>query len=157
MSTPRIPPEDFVRRLKAQCGSDWDVRFNEEVNRWEFLSTSAGGMRVSQFLGWFVNPLTGERLEPDPITGLLPFRDLTPDAQEEVLRNLDVSFLGNRADGAGTFKRQFEQRIRYNKAIQVESAKKRGQLYADLIHEVNLARPWKKEHERNKGPKIYVG
>ena len=158
MAGPRIPPDDFVRRLKALCGADWDVRYNEEVHRWEFLSTSAGGMRVSQFLGWFTNPLTGERIEPDPITGLLPFRDLTPDCQEEVLKNLEASYLGNREDGAGTYKRQFEQRMRFNRDIRIASARKRGQLYADLIAEVNLARPgWKKEHERNKGPKIYVG
>lgn len=153
----RTPPEDFVRRLKALCGSEWDVRWNSEVHRWEFLSLSAGGVRVSQFLGWFTNPFTGERIEPDPVTGLLPFRDLTPDCQEEVLRNLEVSYIGNPVDG-GTWRQYLTQRRVFNRDLRVQRAKERGATYADLIREVAISRPgWKKDHPRNQGPKVYGG
>jgi hypothetical protein len=138
----RQPPADFVVRLKALCGADWEVRYNEEVCRWEFQSTSAGGMRVSQFWGWFYNPLTKEKLEPDGITGLLPYRDLTPDAQEEILRNLETSYIGNREDGARDWAQLSRQRIEFNKAIGVKKRRNRAEDYAYALTQVDLRRPW---------------
>lgn len=144
----RNPPADFVVRLKALCGADWSVRYNEEVCRWEFLSTSAGGMRVSQFFGWFTNPLTKEKIEPDGVTGLLPYRDLTPDAQAEILKNLEVSYIGNREDGAKNWEEYSGQRINYNNAINARVRKQRADDFAYSLQQVDLRRPWVKYHPR---------
>jgi hypothetical protein len=138
----REPPAAFVARLKALCGSDWEVRYNMEVNRWEFLSTSAGGMRVSQFWGWFKNPLTGEKIEPDPVTGLVPFRELDIAAQEEVLKNLETSYLGNRHDGARNWEEWSGARIKYNKALDVNRRRQKAEDYAYALTQVDLRRPW---------------
>jgi hypothetical protein len=138
----RLPPADFVARLKALCGADWDVRYNTEVNRWEFLSTSAGGMRVSQFWGWFKNPLTGVKIEPDPVSGLVPFRDLDVTAQAEVLKNLEESYIGNRHDGARSWAELSNQRIQFNKAIDAKKRRTRADDYAYALKQVDLRRPW---------------
>ena len=139
----REPPADFVVKLKAQCGSDWDVRFNVEVGRWEFQSNSASGMRVSQFFGWYVNPLTGTKIEPDPVTGLVPFRDIMDvSTQEEILDNLEKSFIGNRVDGAKDWETYSGDRIRYNKRLTERKRKQRAEDWADVISEVDLRRPW---------------
>lgn len=139
----REPPADFVLKLKAQCGSDWDVRFNVEVGRWEFQSISAGGMRVSQFFGWFYNPLTLERIEPDPNTGLAPFRDITDiNTQDEILKNLEQSYIGNREDGARDWETYSGNRMRYNGQISAANRKARGDDWAYMLKQVDLKRPW---------------
>lgn len=150
----REAPEGFVRQLKMQCGSDWDVRFNTHVNRWEFLSLSAGGIQVSQFLGWTRNPLTGAKIEPDPVTGLTPFRELDATAQAEILRNLERSYIGNRFDGSSGWKDHSRKVTEYNKALDANRNRKRGETFADLIKEVDLRRRWKKDHVRNQGPPL---
>lgn len=148
----RIPPADFVARLRLQCGSDWDVRWNLAVQRWEFLSTSAGGIQVSQFWGWFKNPLTGEKIEPDPVSGLVPFRDLDATAQAEILQNLEASYIGNRHDGAKDWETWSGDRIRYNKAVDTKRRKEKANDFADIISEVDLRRPWVKYHQRARKP-----
>jgi len=147
----REPPVDFVTKLKALCGSDWDVRYNTEVQRWEFESMSAGGMRVSQFFGWYVNPLTGTKIEPDPVTGLVPFRDIMDvSTQEEILANLERSFIGNREDGAKDWETYSGDRIRYNKRLTERKRKQRAEDWADVISEVDLRRPWLSDAYLNK-------
>lgn len=148
----REPPVGFVARLKALCGADWDVRYNEEICRWEFLSTSAGGIRVSQFFGWFYNPLTKVKLEPDGVTGLLPYRDLTPDAQKEILKNLEESYIGNRVDGAKDWETYSGDRIRFNKQLDKAKRQKRADDFAYSLQQVDLRRPWVKFHKRAKKP-----
>lgn len=150
----RTPPAGFVARLKALCGADWDVRYNEEVCRWEFLSNSAGGMRVSQFFGWFKNPLTGEKIEPDPVTGLAPFRDLDPTAQAEILKNLEESYIGNRVDGAKNWEQWSGDRIRFNRALDAAKRRKRAEDYAYSLTQVDLRRPWLRYHQRSKKPSL---
>jgi hypothetical protein len=151
----REPPADFVLKLKAQCGSDWDVRFNVEVGRWEFQSISAGGMRVSQFFGWFYNPLTLERIEPDPNTGLAPFRDITDiNTQDEILKNLEQSYIGNREDGARDWETLSGNRMRYNGAVDADRRQKRGADFAYLMKQMEIKRQWLPENymaKRNQG------
>jgi hypothetical protein len=125
-----------------------ECRFNEAVNRWEFVFLSVAGVETSQFLGWYKNPLTGQAIEPDPVTGLLPFRDLDDTAQAEILENCKRTFLGNRADGAGTWQRQFDQARAHNTHMRKESARKRGEDFAYLISQMDLRRPWVKYHQR---------
>lgn len=138
----REPPVGFVARLKALCGADWSVRYNTEVHRWEFESLSAGGMRVSQFFGWYKNPLTGEKIDPDPVTGLCPFRDLDPTAQEEILVNLEQSYIGNRVDGARNWEQYSGDRIKYNQALDEKKRRERADNWAYAIQQVDLRRPW---------------
>lgn len=154
MASAREAPAAFVAELKRRYGSDWDVRYNTHLCRWEFESLSAGGMRVSQFLGWSRNPLTGEAIEPDPVTGLLPFRELDETAQAEILRNLEVSYIGNRVDGAASWKQYQHDRIEYNKALDRKKRREKADDYAYAITQVDLRRPWIKHHVRNQGPKL---
>ena len=138
----REPPADFVARLKLQCGSDWDVRFNEHVGRWEFQSNSASGMRVSQFWGWYYNPLTGAKIEPDGVTGLIPFRDLDLAAQAEILDNLEKSYIGNRVDGARDWETYSGDRMKYNQQISAANRKARGDDWAYMLKQIPTNRPW---------------
>lgn len=154
MASVREAPAAFVAELKRRFGSDQDVRYNTQVGRWEFLSLSAGGMQVSQFLGWTVNPLTGEKVEPDPVSGLLPFRELDAEAQAEVIRNLEKSYIGNRHDGAGSWREHQTKTIEHNREIDRKKRREKAEDYAYAIQQVDLRRPWVRYHVRNKGPKI---
>lgn len=143
-------PAGFREELQRRYGQDYDVRWCAEVGRWEFLVPSATGKPVSLFWGWFQNPLTGERIAPDPESGLVPFRDLDPDGQAAVFKSLDETYLGNPWDGAGTWAKHFENRRAYNAAHQQKSRWGRATQYADLIKEVDLRRPWVKHHVVNR-------
>lgn len=124
-----------------------DLRYNEAVGgRWEFVFMSAANRPVSQFWGWYKNPFTGQPIEPDPESGLVPYRGLEPDAQTEIIANLTASFIGNRHDGDGTWKKQFDARREHNRQVMRDSAIRRGDAFAHLIKEVDLRRPWVKHH-----------
>lgn len=151
----REPPAGFVAQVKALCGADWEVRYNDHVGRWEFISTSAGGRRVSQFYGWYRNPLTGARIEPDPVTGLVPFRDLDIAAQQEILKSLEETYLGNRADGAKNWETWSGDRMRYNKQLDAQKRRQRAEDYAYALTQVDLRRPWVKYHSKQ-GKKLYA-
>lgn len=142
---PRQAPDWFVARMK-QFPDFLDVRYNDVVGRWEFRFTSAANLPVSQFFGWEKNPLTGAALEPDPVSGLLPFRDLDETACHEILANCDRTYLGNRADGAGTWQKQIAERSKFNRQVRTDSARKRGEEFAYLIQQMDLRRPWVREH-----------
>jgi hypothetical protein len=131
----REPKPEWVAALKALCGAESELRWNDTVGRWEFRLLSADGVIRSQFWAWFFNPRTGERLEPDPVTGLLPFRDLDDDAMGEALRNLERTFIGNRQDGAGTTRREMERRIGFNRELQHGKYREAGEAFADMAAE----------------------
>jgi hypothetical protein len=141
----RQAPEWFVARMR-QFPDFLDVRYNDVVGRWEFSFMSAANLPVSQFFGLEKNPLTGAPIEPDPVSGLLPFRDLDDTACHEIVKNCERTFLGNRVDGAGTWKKQIAERSEYNRGLRQESARKRGEDFAYLIQQFDLRRPWVKEH-----------
>lgn len=144
----REAPAWFVARLKT-FPDFVEVRYNLAVNRWEFVFRSAAGQAVSQFFGWDKNPLTGEAIPPDPVTGLPPFRDLTPEACRDILASCERTFIGNRADGAGSWKRQIAERARHNRELRVAKARARAAEYAYLIQQVDVRRPgWKLDHPR---------
>jgi hypothetical protein len=121
------------------------VRFNYALHRWEFIFTSTAGRPVSIIYGWDRNPLTGATLEPDPVTGLLPFRDLTPDAQAEIIRIGDAT---NMARDARDWRDYMHQRSRYNRELRKKSAAERADDFAYMIQQVDLRRPWMKHHKR---------
>lgn len=152
----RTPPVGFVERLQRSFpGEDWVVRWNEVVSRWEFIGRSAAGRPVSQFWGWFYDPATGTPLDPDPITGLHPFRDLDPVAQDEAIRNLQRSFIGQTGDGAQDWELYMQARRDHNTALRKQRTKARAQLFADLLTAFDIRRPgWKKDHARPRRRKV---
>ena len=144
----RLPPAGLVDTLKVRWSDFQDIRFNDALCRWEFVFTSAAGLPVSQFYGWEKNPLTGAVVEADPATGLLPFRDLTPDAVAEIIKRGDESYLGNRHDGARDWRDSMQQKMRYNRDITHRNWAQRGDDFAYMIQQVDLKRPWVKHHVR---------
>lgn len=150
----RSVPDWFVRRLR-EFPDFLDVRFNEALSRWEFQFQSAAGRPTSQFFGWDRNPMTGAVIEPDEY-GLLPFRDLDDAACAEIITTCERTFIGNRSDGAGTWKRQSDRTLEYNAGIRSRSAKQRADDYAYAIQQVDLRRPWLKHHHRSESGKIIL-
>jgi len=145
----REPPEGFVQRLKSTCGSDWNVLWNDLLGRWQFDSLSAGGKVVSQFWGWYKDQ-HGNPLEPDPVTGLYPFRDLDLTAQDEAIRNLQKTYIGKTGYGLIDWNKFQKSNIAYNQAVMQQRAKRRATLFADLIREMDIRRPWLKHHSGSK-------
>lgn len=147
----REPPAEFVRRLKAQQGQDWDVRWNYDVDRWELLSPSTAGVPVSQFWGWYKNPVTGKPIEADPVTGLVPFRDIqSPEDQEAFLRVLAETDLRNGVGAPKTWREHLKRNREFNRDLHAKRARERGWTIANLIKEVDLRRPWVKYHKRSR-------
>ena len=131
----RVPKPEWIKALRGLCGAESDLRWNEQVGRWEFLLLGADGVVRSQFWGRFVNPRTGAQLEPDPVTGLVAFRELDDDGMREALANLERTFIGNRQDGAGTTRREVLRRWRFNHDLQQQKYRKAGEAFADLAAE----------------------
>src|SRR5690348_13648115 len=107
----REPPAHFVRRLRAAFPDFVDLRFNDVVSRWEFIFLSAAGRPVSQFYGWYRNPLTGKPIQPDPYSNLQPFRDLDPAAQDEIFASCQQTFIGKEKDATGDGLHDHKKRI----------------------------------------------
>lgn len=149
MATSHEPPTAFVRRLRAAFPDFVELRWNTHFDRWEFVFLSAAGRPVSQFWGWARNPLTGAPIAPDPITLLPPFRDLDASAQEEILRNCEQTFLGNRADAHRAWGDKFRATTAHNEALRTARRRQHAQDWADAIAEFDIRRPgWLKEHSR---------
>jgi hypothetical protein len=143
-----IAPVGFEALLQRMWPDFRELRWNELVSRWEFIFTSASGLPVSQFYGWYRNPLTGENLDVDVESFMPPFRDLTLDAIQEIIAYGEKSYLGNREDGARDHRDAFQKIMRENRDKRQASWVARGNAYADLIKEVRIARPWVKHHVR---------
>jgi hypothetical protein len=93
------------------------LSFNTLLGRWQFDLTSGDGILRAQWWGWFKNPLTGEPITPDPVTGLYPFRDLDDAAMDEACANLIKTFVGNPWDGQGTPRKEILRRHRANRVL----------------------------------------
>lgn len=151
MSTRQADPS-FVAELRRRFPDVRDLRWNDAVNRWELISDSAAGRPVSQFWGWFHDPFTGQKLEPDPVTGLLPFRDLaTVEEKQLLIANLEKGFrFGRGADGTDWYS-HIKKRSEWNTEQKRERIKQRAQDFAYMLQQVDLRRPWRKFHERKPG------
>lgn len=147
MSTRRVPRE-FLALLKRKFSDVRDVRWNDAISRWELISDSVGGQPVSQFWGWFVDPNTGVRLSPDPVTGLYPFRDLDVAGQLALISNLEK---GYQLRGAASWRDKIQQRSAWNATERRARIVQRANTFAELIAECDLRRPWKREHEWRPG------
>ena len=132
----RTPEASWVRALRALTGfAQDDIRYNETLCRWEFILTSADWMPRSQFWGVYKNPLTGEPVKPDPATGLYPFRELDDEAMRAALTNLEMTFVGNPLDGAGSPRKEVMKRIRENRDEGQRRYKQGGYDFADMVNE----------------------
>lgn len=150
---PREFPEAFKRRLHSLFPDFVDGRWNEQVSRWEFVFLSPAGFPSSQFYGWDRNPLTGTPIPPDPATGLYPFRDLTPDAQDEIVQCAQATFIGNAPGATGDARHdrlaEFRAAREHNQQLVAKTRKQRSQDWADAVSEFDIRRPgWLKEHSR---------
>jgi hypothetical protein len=140
-----VPPKGFVEELQRRYGSNHDCRFNDVLQRWEIISPSSFGRPVSQFFGWLRNPMNGELNKPDAL-GLLPFRDLDPEGIKALFQSMDETYIGNRHDGPGTWRRKHEQVTAYNEALSAKYRRQEAVAYADAVHEVNRTRAYLKHH-----------
>lgn len=93
---------------------------------------SADGIARSQFWCRFKDPVTGERILPEPLTGLQPFRELDDATMIEALDNLTVSFVANTFDGGGTTKKEVQKRIDANHAEGQRRYKAAGEAFVDM-------------------------
>lgn len=133
----REPKSSWVAALRALTGNEKDdIRFNEALSRWEFMLTSADGVMRSQFWCQFQNPMTGDPIPPDPMTGLAPFRELDDVSMVEALANLEKTYVGNTFDGAGTTYKQVEANIESNRERGRQKWKEGGQAFADMTTDV---------------------
>jgi hypothetical protein len=149
---PREAPSAFVAEMHRRFPDFVDVRFNEALRRWEFIFTSAAGRPVSQFLGWSFNPVTGKPIEPDPVTGLLPYRELDDAAQRYVIESCEKTYLGNRHDGSASWKQHTRKTIAHNDNLHRSRRRQQAEDYAYAIQQVDIRRPgWKMDHPRGKG------
>lgn len=129
----RSAKTSWIRALRDLTGNEADnIRFNEELWRWEFRLTSADGIMRSQFWCQFKNPLTGELIPPDPYTGLAPFRELDDVTMVEALANLESTFVGNPHDGVGTTQKEVIRRHKYNQGLDKKRWRDGGQAFADM-------------------------
>lgn len=140
------PKAEWLAALRA-VDDKADLRFNYAVNRWEFLLTCADGVPRSQF--WCDFTATREQRvtdsrgvvhveqvpDRDPVSGLMPYRDLTDASFREALRNLERSFVANPYDGAGTIRRQVMGNYRYNRDLHAQKGREAGHRIADWIWE----------------------
>jgi hypothetical protein len=143
----------FVARCRASFPDFMDARYNDVLKRYEIITLSAANRPVSQFYGWFRNPLTGKAIEPDPVTGLVPFRELDETAQEEVFKSLEQTFLGNPLDGAGSHRASQQRAREYNAALVQKRRKERAETIVGVLKEMTIARPWVKYHPHAKDPR----
>lgn len=136
----------FNRRLQTTYGADWCAYYDETAGRYAVKSLSVSGREVTQFWCRFHDATTGAPLAPDPITGLHPYRDLDEQAQEEMIRNLDRSYIGSTGYGEVDWMRTLQARRVHNASVFRQKVKQRAQQFADLLSSFDIRRPgWKKE------------
>lgn len=135
----RTVPKRWLAQLRAVSTADADLRFNETVGRWEFRIKDALGELQSQFYGWFHDPVTGARIQSDPVTGLLPFRELDDEGMRVVCRNLRETALWNPYNGLGTTRKTVAARMRHNRDLREKLRAQRVEYIKDRLGEVRWA------------------
>lgn len=145
----REAPTAFVAEMHRRFSDFRGVRWNEHVSRWEFQFLSQFNTVTSQFLGWSHNPLTGEAIAPDPVTGLAPFRDLDEQAQAFVIKSCEKTFIGNRHDGASSWAETIKKGAEHNKKVHRDRRVAQAEDWGYALQQVDLRRPWVKHHQRS--------
>jgi len=139
------PKAEWLQRLR-QLDDKADLRFNYEANRWEFILTCADGKPRSQFWCQFdakrweryTDPITGVTVEQqvpdrDPVTGMMPYRELNDREFAVAIANLEKSFVANPFDGAGTTRKEMLRRYHWNKAHTAKLFREAGEQFADFV------------------------
>lgn len=152
----RAVPEAFNRRLALTFGAGYVMRWDDTVKRYALDSPTATGGTVTQWWGWF-RDAKGQPIEADFETGLHPFRDLDQTAQDEIVRNLQRSYIGQTGDGRTDWARHAAERRQFNDALVRQRQKARAQTFADVLAEVDLRRPWLKHHRPVKARPVIEG
>lgn len=151
----REAPAEFVAEMQRMFGTMWTVAWREHLSRWVVIGPTADGRLVEQTWGWFrrLDPETQQMVQvPTGEDGLPPYRGIHDRADQlEILTNMERSYLFNRADGDNTVRRRFSRIQRENDALRHTQRVNRAKLFADLLGEVRIARPWVKDHVRAKG------
>ena len=93
------------------------------------------GIVRSQFWCVYKTPLTGEPIKPDPATGLQPFRELDDEAMRDALKNLEMTFVANPFDGAGSTRKEVMKRIKENRDEGQRRYKQGGYDFADMVND----------------------
>ena len=125
----RQPKKKWVEALRALTGQESDdIRYNEDVSRWEFVLMSGDGIPRSQFWGRFDLPV-------DPVSGLHPYRSLDDASMLEALHNLQKTFVGNPYDGAGSTFKEVSKRLKWNKDESRKRYLQSGMDFADMAAE----------------------
>ena len=110
-----IPKPEWVAELRQRYGDQVRLSWNEAVGRWSFDILCVDGVHRPQFWQWQRNA-AGTPLKPDPISGLLPFRDLDDASFREACRNLDKTYLA--APGAAqTAQRHSQMMLAHNRGL----------------------------------------
>lgn len=143
----------FIARCRAAFPDFVTARFNDAVGRYEIITKSTVGREVSQFFGWFNNPMTGAPIAPHEVTGLLPFREFDTDAQGEVFRAMQATGIDNRHDGKGTHRADQAARREKNRILTAARLRARVETIANVVKEVDLRRPWVKFHPNQRDPR----
>jgi len=154
-----VVPRAFEARLQAQWPDFRRIEWDATYCRWRFFFTSAAGRECSILYCWDRNPRTGGPPETDPFTGLRPFRDLDEQAQAEILFHGERTSLTNRHDGAGTWKSAIVRHVRAQQAAHAARRRQQAEDYATVLAEVDLRRPWVKDHpapKKRKGRRTRV-
>lgn len=143
-----VKPE-WIAQLQALTGRETDtIRWNTLAQRYEFILASADGVPRSQFWCRFDatrvehrhDPVTGRSWtevvpDRDPVSGLLPYRDLNDAEMRVALANLERTFVGNPFDGNGTPAREVGRRYFFNKRLTEQRWKENGERLADFVWE----------------------
>lgn len=148
----RQPPDAFVERLRTTFpGEGWTCSWDPDVGRWRISGLSASGSPIHQWVCWYRDATTGEPIAPDPATGIHPFRELDQSCQDEVIRNMQRSFVGRTGDPLKDWSLFQQANRRHNQALMKARAKERANTFADLLRETDVRRPgWLKHHSTNK-------
>lgn len=135
----------FGAVLAAEFGSGYGCEWDFQLQRYAVITPSVAGKPCKQWVMWKRDPVTGLPTKPD-ILGVLPFRELDAQCQQEILHNMRTSEIVNPHDGAGTWARHQTRVTAHNDKIVSDSNKLDAELFAMSISEVDLRRPWLKHH-----------
>lgn len=138
-------PSWFREELRRRFGAGHDCEWDMTLCRWVVITPSSTGKPVRQPVVWRVDPHSGLPLRADR-TGLLPFRELTPETLRDILDNLERTALHNRHDGAGTWGRHVAQVVAHNEGVRQRVIQEGMDDYWTALSEVDLKRPWLKHH-----------
>lgn len=156
MGSVREPPREFEALLKRKWPDFRRIEWDQTYSRWRFFFTSAAGREASLLYTWDRDPHTGGEPQRDPLTGLLPFRDLDAQAQAEIIYHGDRTALTNPQDGAGTWERATRRQSARQRAEHKRRRDQQSADYAYALQQVDLRRPWLRDHQPDPNARFVI-